>query len=156
MLEECAIQGCTEKHRAKGYCGKHYKQWRKGRLGETIPRDGAQGCKVAPCAGRHEAMGFCSKHYKRWRRGTISIEGIEVKKRPPCRVVNCPQDRYMSGYCEQHFKRLLLMKELWMNKVMPTHATRGARSRVDRSFLAEVIKLEDIRADLDYDYITEW
>ena len=62
----------------------------------------------------------------------------------------------MSGYCEQHFKRLLLMKELWMNKVMPTYATQRAGSRRDGSFRAGVINLEDIRADLDYDYITEW
>ncbi len=30
----CKVPGCTEPIRAKGLCGRHYQQWRRGRLPE--------------------------------------------------------------------------------------------------------------------------
>lgn len=27
---KCSVEGCGRKHAAKGYCGKHWRQWRKG------------------------------------------------------------------------------------------------------------------------------
>jgi hypothetical protein len=154
-LKVCDIEGCNEKHRAKGFCGKHYKQWRKGRLGETVPRDGNQGCRVVSCEGRHEAMGFCSKHYKRWRRGTLSIDGQDIRKRSRCRVMDCQESGYRGGYCEQHFNRLLLMKDLWLNKIMPLHSGRSEAEAGFGQYQAKVVHLEDVRADLDFDYASE-
>ncbi len=100
-------------------------------------------------------MGFCSKHYKRWRRGTISADGIEIKKKPRCRVADCPEERHMGGYCEQHFNRLLLMKELWVNKIMPIHSNREAIGAGNIPYYAKIINLADISADLDRDYSME-
>lgn len=28
----CKVPGCTESVRSKGFCGRHYQQWRRGRL----------------------------------------------------------------------------------------------------------------------------
>jgi len=28
----CKVEGCNEPYRSKGYCGRHYQQWRRGRL----------------------------------------------------------------------------------------------------------------------------
>lgn len=28
----CKVPGCTEPYRSKGFCGRHYQQWRRGRL----------------------------------------------------------------------------------------------------------------------------
>ncbi len=154
-MKTCAVQGCNNSHRAKGFCGKHYKQWRKERLGETVSRDGSQGCKVAGCEGRHEAMGFCSKHYKRWRRGTLSTDGTALKKMLVCRVLNCHEERYMGGYCEQHFNRLTLMRDLWLNKVIPADSLQRTETAGESYFQDRGIDPEDIRADLDYDYTFE-
>ncbi len=30
--DTCSVKGCTNKHRAKGYCAKHYQQWKRGTL----------------------------------------------------------------------------------------------------------------------------
>jgi len=30
----CKVPGCTSKHRARGFCGKHYQQWKRGKLPE--------------------------------------------------------------------------------------------------------------------------
>lgn len=32
--KKCRVKGCQNKHRSKGYCNKHYQQWRRGTLTE--------------------------------------------------------------------------------------------------------------------------
>jgi outer membrane murein-binding lipoprotein Lpp len=32
----CKVKGCPNKHRSKGFCNKHYQQWRRGTLTEPI------------------------------------------------------------------------------------------------------------------------
>jgi hypothetical protein len=61
----------------------------------------------------------------------------------------------MGGYCERHFNRLLLMKELWVNKILPIHSSREAIGAGNASYYAEIINLTDISADLDRDYPME-
>lgn len=34
----CKVPGCNAPYRSKGFCGRHYQQWRRGRL-EGFPRD---------------------------------------------------------------------------------------------------------------------
>jgi hypothetical protein len=53
----CKVPGCTEPHRSKGFCGKHYQGWRRGRLDgfvgpEGAVRDGERAWRVDP---RYEA-----------------------------------------------------------------------------------------------------
>lgn len=31
--DSCTVDGCTNKHRARGYCAKHYQQFKRGTLG---------------------------------------------------------------------------------------------------------------------------
>ena len=33
-MKECSVSGCTAKHKAKGFCSKHYQRWT--RLGKTV------------------------------------------------------------------------------------------------------------------------
>ena len=33
----CKVPGCEEKSRARGFCARHYQQWRRGRLPEFPP-----------------------------------------------------------------------------------------------------------------------
>jgi hypothetical protein len=28
----CKVEGCNEPHRSRGFCGRHYQQWRRGKL----------------------------------------------------------------------------------------------------------------------------
>lgn len=49
----CKVPGCTEPHRSKGFCGRHYQAWRRGRLDgfvgpEGAVRDGDGGWRVDP------------------------------------------------------------------------------------------------------------
>ncbi|MCK6525945.1 hypothetical protein L6R49_31465, partial [Myxococcota bacterium] len=37
----CKVAGCTENHRSKGFCGKHYQAWRRGRLDGFVGPEGA-------------------------------------------------------------------------------------------------------------------
>jgi len=34
--KKCKVKGCGNKHRSKGYCNKHYQQWRKGVLPKEV------------------------------------------------------------------------------------------------------------------------
>jgi hypothetical protein len=35
-MNQCNLEGCDRKQRAKGFCSRHYTQFRKGKLGDTI------------------------------------------------------------------------------------------------------------------------
>ncbi len=35
---QCKVPGCNAPYRSKGFCGRHYQQWRRGRL-EGFPRN---------------------------------------------------------------------------------------------------------------------
>ncbi|MFO8057229.1 MAG: hypothetical protein R6V10_08050 [bacterium] len=34
--KKCRVKGCNNKHRSKGFCNKHYQQWRRGNLVEEV------------------------------------------------------------------------------------------------------------------------
>lgn len=36
----CKVPGCNGKHRARGFCGKHYQLWRRGNLPGFVSQDG--------------------------------------------------------------------------------------------------------------------
>ncbi len=36
----CRVQGCADIHRARGFCGRHYQQWRRGALDGFVAPDG--------------------------------------------------------------------------------------------------------------------
>lgn len=59
----CSVPGCQGKHRAHGYCGKHYRQVRiYGRL--TPEREyRVRRCAVPGCEGLHYVKGYCKPHY---------------------------------------------------------------------------------------------
>lgn len=37
----CAVPGCTSAHRARGFCGKHYQQWKRSSLENFVNADGS-------------------------------------------------------------------------------------------------------------------
>ena len=57
MCKKCSIPGCENKHIAKGFCHKHYKQYQKEQkiLNNII-------CSVPNCTNPELRNGYCEKH----------------------------------------------------------------------------------------------
>jgi hypothetical protein len=54
----CKIEGCKGEYRAKGYCRKHYKKWRRGEL----PKPRYKTCSVEDCIKPVSQRGKCAEH----------------------------------------------------------------------------------------------
>jgi len=75
----CSIEGCNEKHLAKGYCGKHYREQIRKRK-----------CSVDGCSKKQFAKEFCYGHYFKQR-----------EKR--CTKENCSRPYHSKGFCKTHY-----------------------------------------------------
>lgn len=57
--ETCKIENCNQPVKAKGYCRKHYRKWRRGGYGKARYKIcGAEGCKKP-----RFSKGYCEDHY---------------------------------------------------------------------------------------------
>lgn len=55
----CKGDGCSKEVRAKGYCDRHYRQWRKGKL----PKARYSTCNAENCRKPRSRRGLCEEHY---------------------------------------------------------------------------------------------
>lgn len=55
----CKAENCEKDVRAKGYCDRHYRKWRKGAMGK--PRYRA--CNEKGCNKPRARMGLCTGHF---------------------------------------------------------------------------------------------
>ncbi len=55
----CKAEACEKDVRAKGYCDRHYRQWRKGKLGK--PRYTI--CTAENCHKPRSRRSLCVEHY---------------------------------------------------------------------------------------------
>lgn len=55
---ECAVDGCAYRYAARGFCSKHYREWRISN--GLIPK-----CAVSDCKSYSVSRGLCNAHYKR-------------------------------------------------------------------------------------------
>lgn len=67
----CTVVGCESRHKARGYCANHYRQWKTH--GDPLIRVRARRgscptCTVDGCSRPYEALGLCELHYKRLRK----------------------------------------------------------------------------------------
>lgn len=63
----CSIEGCGEKHKARGWCETHYRCWQ--RTGDPIPQhvyEKDKPCKIDGCPNKRYGRGWCNRHYKAW------------------------------------------------------------------------------------------
>jgi hypothetical protein len=59
--EKCCVEKCKQPVRAKGYCRKHYMNWRRGKIGKKHRYNtcSKEGCRKPAVAG-----GVCAEHKK--------------------------------------------------------------------------------------------
>ena len=97
----CSVEGCTVKHRAKGYCPRHYRQNKEGKeitLSYINQRDRI--CSIDGCDRKHRAKGLCKLHY----------DNNRYEARPPrpvrlCTVVGCSNKHQAKGLCINHYNQ---------------------------------------------------
>jgi len=69
----CTVEGCSNEVVARGWCGKHYRRWK--RHGSTEPtRMSNQGkeCSVPGCGNPASKKALCAMHYTRqWLHGDV-------------------------------------------------------------------------------------
>jgi hypothetical protein len=79
---KCKIDGCEQKHHAKGLCMKHYDENRRTIKRRNIEKDSntlvitqaspqkkikQEFCKILGCIQKHHAKGLCMQHYNQSR-----------------------------------------------------------------------------------------
>jgi 5-methylcytosine-specific restriction endonuclease McrA len=92
----CAMEACQGKHKAHGYCLRHYRHWQRGGV-----KQDATTCAHCGAAMQGKVAGsmYCSQRCKRaaWRQAHPEREevfrGREAQKKTVCAIY--------AGYCEQ-------------------------------------------------------
>lgn len=105
----CSVDGCSQHHKARGYCPIHYQQWKRGvpLIAEVRRRDRTphEHCSEEGCASPVKAKGLCKAHYARLlRHGHTRYHD---RKRTPkiCSAVGCENHLYAKGVCHLHYMR---------------------------------------------------
>jgi hypothetical protein len=56
----CKLDGCEGEVRGKGYCDRHYRAWRRGKL----PKPRYSSCNKADCFKPIHLRGLCAEHFQ--------------------------------------------------------------------------------------------
>jgi hypothetical protein len=108
-MKTCSIEGCKQKHYAKGYCSYHYERFRKYGDPEIVFPGPRIGCLVEGCDGKHFGKGYCRTHYERFKKHgdllKIDYGGISRKENPICSIEGCEKPVQARGWCSMHYKR---------------------------------------------------
>jgi hypothetical protein len=72
------VPDCAKAHRSRGFCGKHYQQWRRGTLGDYVSPEGlvANGDGVLQVEPRHAGGAFVVSDDG--GRLVVRVDGAEV------------------------------------------------------------------------------
>lgn len=123
MCKTCKVDGCNNKHSAKGYCNKHYLQMMKhGRIIDAeIEEKSNKGCLVEGCENEHLAKGYCSKHYAQIKRcgkileRTIFDENEIIEYDDYAEVILCNKD------CEEVARAIIDLDDIEKIKICKWH-----------------------------------
>jgi hypothetical protein len=64
----CKVTGCERGYTAKGYCSRHYQQFKK--WGESLtappqPEEPEKRCSIPDCDKKSKSLGLCQRHYNK-------------------------------------------------------------------------------------------
>lgn len=81
----CKADGCEKEVRAKGYCDRHYRKWRKGAMGKPRHRT----CNEKGCHKARDRKGLCSEHFGQ-KFGKKKVEAAETAPAAPAAAESTP------------------------------------------------------------------
>lgn len=117
-MRVCSVEGCNQRHNARGYCSHHY-----GLYTKTVGRI----CSVDDCNEGSVAKNYCKKHYEQALRG---LEPGQHRRSPGQGHIN--RDGYLvvsRKYVKKPYHRFL-MEELLGRELYPhenVHHINGDR-----------------------------
>ena len=116
----CKISGCESPHAAKGFCFRHYNQFRSRiisifgvRLRTSKPIKNPKDAECLVCKKRGKIVkGFCKTHYNQLLKNKIDHQGVRLT--PParvtryteddkCKACDCYKKPRIRGWCETHY-----------------------------------------------------
>jgi hypothetical protein len=74
----CKAAGCEKDVQAKGYCPRHYRQWRKGKL----PKPRYTTCHAEGCRKPRERRGLCREHFTKEHQKSKEAEAAAAPTAP--------------------------------------------------------------------------
>jgi hypothetical protein len=74
----CKKDGCSKGVRAKGYCDRHYRQWRRGKL----PKPRYSTCNAEACRKPQSRRGLCEEHYAKEYSKKATAEPVPAPAEP--------------------------------------------------------------------------
>ncbi|MEU5673129.1 HNH endonuclease signature motif containing protein [Micromonospora sp. NPDC047762] len=106
----CEIEGCDGRFLARGWCRKHYMQWK--RTGDPLgtARKPKPTCGEGGCEREHYAKQLCHGHYqlaRKWGKNWRELARPTPQPRAEtCFIDECPNPVLAVGYCGSHYQRL--------------------------------------------------
>lgn len=107
---KCSIEGCENKHRARGWCNMHHQRWIKH--GDPLwERRKAPECSIEGCREKNWSNTYCRRHYGKWRHhGDPLWEPITR-----CQMTNCWRSPHGYGLCTLHYFRWRKHGDPWFD-----------------------------------------
>lgn len=103
----CGAKGCTLSHYAKGYCKKHYTQWKThGRLTPERERGAPRVCKVPKCGRTDTVNWHCRRHARQLKLfGKLRPDREHTMGNSGCSVSGCTEPHRAKGHCARHYNQ---------------------------------------------------
>lgn len=145
-MKLCTIEGCKNKHDARGLCKSHYKKYqRSGQLAQLFPTFDERGLTLSGDNKIERPMGMSEKEFNNLKKNDKDRERtIEQLGGESIKLTRILTDE------ERHERRTLLKQLRFKNKPLPKnkhvnyHMWRNAKLRANRYSIPFTIKLDDI------------
>jgi hypothetical protein len=75
-MKYCNVDGCINKHEARGFCSKHYLRLKiYGSVDDRVRKPWPEKCLISGCVDsvRVKKSGYCWRHYQQHLKGTLGI-----------------------------------------------------------------------------------